>query len=470
MSLARDAFLHEVGHTLYNAPQLFGANGTTGNRFYQTYGWGLMQTVPTFYASNAWERWYLGWTELQTSNGQGGLTGSDIQDATSLTATSGYYTLRNYTTTGDVVRIKLPNTSQYLWLENHAKAGPCDRPIWQTAGDGQPFLPPPTGLLAMVEDMGDRDTQLSPFDRTKVNGLRTLSAEGSFDYNPGTLATWNNHLWDNSFYDMHGFGSSTPTPNPAGGQNQVTAFRWDRNGDGKINYDAYNGNGDRATGNETVLNARVNGTFTDGLLGPALGTRQVGFRYGLDTNPMLIPHQKFDATTQHLSEIPISGLSVEITAYNSATGDLTIRVRYNDLTIGHDTRWTGELRTYSGNGISIYNGVRLTIDRSATPQRSTLSSRGDFVNDTRLTIAANTYTSLYFASAAFLDLKGAGTTLYLEDGASVYVSGGGRLTAYAGTAISVNNRSDLNDQGQLVLKVGSTLTIRSTGQVINGTM
>ena len=70
------------------------------------------------------------------------------------------------------------------------------RANWITGGDGLAFLPAPTGLLAMVEDMGDRSTFLSPFDRAKTNGLRPVSAQGSFDYyTTGVLSPWGNHVW-----------------------------------------------------------------------------------------------------------------------------------------------------------------------------------------------------------------------------------------------------------------------------------
>ena len=92
------------------------ANRTVGTYFNLTDGPGMMGGLRTHFLANAWERWYNGWVELQTGANH---ANSDVQGATSLTATNGEFTLRDYVTTGDVMRIKLPNSSQYLWLENH---------------------------------------------------------------------------------------------------------------------------------------------------------------------------------------------------------------------------------------------------------------------------------------------------------------------------------------------------------------
>jgi len=225
--------------------------------------------------------------------------------------------------------------------------------------------------------------------------------------------------------------------------------------------------------NETSFMWVERGVLTDGALGPRIGTRQVGFRYGLDSNPMIIPHQVYDQTNERLTQIPLNGLSVQVTAYDTATGDLTVQVRYNDTKINQSTRWTGDLKTYpvanayNGSEVYVNSGRTLTLDRSGTAQRAHRGPGNDFVNDTRLTVS--TGTRLQVASAGALELRGQGTMLYVDNGASVGVGGGGYLLASPGTTISVQYRADLGDGGQLILKTGSQLIIRSTGQVIPGT-
>ncbi|MBJ6108695.1 hypothetical protein JAO73_06730 [Hymenobacter sp. BT523] len=180
-TLGWPSVLHELAHTLYGAPHVLGANSTTGNHYYGTLGWSMMQNAATSFSAAAWERWYLGWTELKTSPGQ---VSSDIGPGR--LAPNGTYVLRDYVTTGDVMRLELPNTNQYLWLENRAKNGPLDRRNgYVLAPDGNAYLPAPQGLLAMVENMSpSRTSFVGPFNNAQVNGLRVVSAEGNFDYRP----------------------------------------------------------------------------------------------------------------------------------------------------------------------------------------------------------------------------------------------------------------------------------------------
>jgi len=215
----------------------------------------------------------------------------------------------------------------------------------------------------------------------------------------------------------------------------------------------------------------LNGQFTDGTLVANLSIRTLAFRYGLDTNPMLTNNPIYDAPTQQSGDLALSGLSVQVTAYDAATGDLTLKVRYDDTQLRPSAiRWTGQLRTYpvanatGGAEINIGNGQRLTLDRGLTPQRSAKTTNGDFVNDTRLTVSAGTKVAV--GSASYVALLGSGTTLLVEQGGSVYIGGGGKLTAYAGTTVSLQNRADLSGSGEL--KAGAKLVVRSTNTTING--
>ncbi|MBJ6108696.1 hypothetical protein JAO73_06735 [Hymenobacter sp. BT523] len=286
----------------------------------------------------------------------------------------------------------------------------------------------------------------------------------------------NNHLHGNPTYNYQ-LRENTGPPvlhnNATGGHSEITSIRGNRDGDGRIRYDSGTGNADMTVGNEFTPLFVVDDLITDGLFGPHVGTRTVGFRYALDTNPMIIPHQTYDPANERQSVIPLSGLSVEITGYDAASGDLTLQVRYDNTAVTHDTRWTGTLQTFPVPGATagreIYlDGATLTLDRSATPQRETPGPHGDFVNDTELRLG--TGTSLGVANGGVLRLTGAGTTLYLEDGARVVLDpSGARLEAQAGTTISVADRNDLEDNGGLVLRTGSQLIVRNDGTVIDGT-
>ncbi|MBF9219689.1 hypothetical protein [Hymenobacter ruricola] len=463
-----------MAYNLYLAPHVLGANSTTGNHYYNTLGWSMLQNAATSFSAAAWERWYLGWTELRTGPAQ---VSSDI--GPNAPASGGTYVLRDYVTTGDVMRLEIPNTGQHLWLENRARNGPMDRRNGYTlAPDGNAYLPAPQGLLAMVESMSaSRDNFVAWWNTSQVNGLRVVSAEGNFDYKrSGGLYTVNNHLHGNLTYNFQLRDNNAPAPvlrnNATGGHSEITSIRTDRDNNGRIRYDSFTGNGDVTVGNEGTPLFVGDDRITDGLFGPHIGTRKVGFRYALDTNPLIIPHQTYDPATERQSTIPLNGLSVEITGYDAASDDLTLQVRYDNTAVTHDTRWTGPLQTFpvanATAGHEIYiDGATLTLDRSATPQRETPGYVGDFVNSTELRIGANTSMSL--VNGGVLNLVGAGTTLYLEDGAHVVLDGSGaKLEARAGTTINVANRADLDDKGALVLLPGSRLIDRNAETIAVG--
>lgn len=203
------------------------------------------------------------------------------------------------------------------------------------------------------------------------------------------------------------------------------------------------------------------------MLGPHIGTRQVGFRYGLDTNPMVIPHQRYNAQQQQLSTIPLNGLSIEITAVDPATGAITLQIESNNTRIGRATRWTGNLQTYpvanatKGYEIFVDGGGTLTLDRSGTPMRSTPGAAGDFENDTELRIS--TGTNMAVNNGGLLRLTGGGTTLYLEDKTALNLDGG-KVELTDGTTISVQYFSDISDLGAVIM-LGGRIVERSTGHV-----
>ena len=324
----------------------------------------------------------------------------------------------------------------------------------------------------MVEDMGDRSTFLSPFDKNKVNGLRAVSAEGSFDYYPeGGLISVGNHFWNPTYnYTGPGGNTTTPTPNATGGQNEITYIRGDRDNNGVIRYDDMHGNGDQTTGNEATYLWFVNDQITDGVLGTHIGAKQVGFRYGLDTNPMIISHQTYDKQQQRLSAIPLNGLDIEITNVDPGTGALTLQIRFDNTTVAQNTRWTGSLQTYpvanatSGYEIFVDGGAVLTLDRSGTAMRSMMrpDPYADFVNDTELRISTDTRMAVN--NGSILRMTGLGTTLYLEHAAQLDLAGG-TVELTEGTTISVEYFSDISDLSAIQM-MGGQLIERSSGDVM----
>jgi hypothetical protein len=460
-------FAHEFAHTFYSSPHYFNANGVVGHNLYSTEGPGMMGYFRTFFAANAWERWFNGWVDLKAgANG----TNTDIQGPASLTPTSGQYTLRDYVTTGDVMRILIPNTTQYLWLENHQGYSVFDNRVdfvMDGQNPSQPFRPAPRGILAMVENASDsRNTPLSAFEDQGVNGLKVLSAQGNFDYTPSaSTADYNGHFFGNQLYNF-----TNPIANPFGGENQITRHRFDSNNDGQIDWNPTQGN-DGGLRNEMQFSVVKNGAFEDGVLGPDVTFNTVGQKMGISYNPAIFIHQPYDNATKKLSSIALNGLSVELLS-KASNGDITVKVRYDDVAVVQNTRWTGDLRLVDvagadrGYDLVITPFQTLTIDKSGTPNRTTKTVANDFINPTSLVCTNGSAAEIGYG--ANLIVQGTGTALTLQTGSTMTTAPNSKFTVKAGSLLDLQSGSGLTIQGQLLIEPGGTLVVRNGARLTIG--
>ncbi|WP_345111885.1 hypothetical protein [Hymenobacter algoricola] len=454
-------FTHEFAHTLYYAPHVNGNNGVSGDKYYVTTGNSM-----TTGSINAWERWFLGWAPLQCN----GVSG-DLTDAPALVS-GGRYRLRDFITTGDALRIRLPNTYnpatgtyQYLWLENHQKLSIWDQRQWTQGGAGQPLPVIPAGMMAYVEDMRqnkNNPTGWNGFDEG-ANGLKYLSAAGHYDLAPtGTSSTYNNALWGNLIYDF-----SQGAANPTGGQSNFMFLRGDKDYDGQIDYTtAANGGG----ANEYFHFAALNGTPTYGFMGNDARYRlgaaaPTTTRLAMDSNPALVSTPSFDAGQQRMAPMQLSGVSVQLTG-SGPDGSLYVQVSFTDTDITRSTRWTGSLRvspvpgTTNGYDVNVLSGARLSVNRSGTPNRTTPGPLRDFINDTYLAVAGEAQMHLETGAALVI---GSGSTVYVENGGRLLAEAGSVVRIQAGGLLSVKTQAEaeaLRQYDQLDIQPGGQLQVR----------
>ncbi len=504
--LEQRLFTHEVAHVLYDSPHYFGANGIHGQHFHLSNGWGMMGSEVA-HTANAWERWYLGWINLTASS-----VPSDIADASSL-QNGGVYTLRDFSTTGDVLRIRLPYadsvkhplqggnmTPQYLWLENHQGGSVFDEPRMLTDGNGQAFPPAARGLFAFIDDMDATPTE--PFTSfwaspQRANAFKVLANQvamrdsanrvigwygGHNDYTPqrppSRFRTSNNpspdstygYLWRNHVYDLR-----NPVTNPLSGQSEVNWFRMDKydwlNNDGQsspissnsINYsDCING----GCGDETALFGVLNETRMGGLQGPDIGFNTVGDKLGMMTNPAITPHQKYSASTQRLSDIWFHGLSVELIGKNPTTGAITVRVRFDDTDVQPTqndlTRWCGQLvlPDLPGvvNDIHIPKKLIVRIDQSGTPARQQQHFiTGTFAPPTTMRCLAGAHIQVDSSSTLIVRNH---STLTLDRTAGITIEGESYLRIESGSTLIIE------DEAYVVAKAGARVEVADDARII----
>lgn len=190
---------HEFSHQLYGGNSFHCAGGGWGPHNYWipiTGGWSALGlSGSSLLCFNAWDRQRLNWKPLgnkyslsarnynNTREVNGDLDAMNPNDAD-------IYTLRDFISTGDVIRIKLPFINpdnefpEYIWLENHTgtdnNGSPFDQWHFQDNDCIDDFTP---GLLAYLQI--DRDIRSSEDFGEVFFGysdyLRPLTAEGFYE-------------------------------------------------------------------------------------------------------------------------------------------------------------------------------------------------------------------------------------------------------------------------------------------------
>jgi len=424
-------FIHELAHNIYDSPHYASANSIVGKYFYGQNGWGMMNLgYGPFGCALGWERWYLDWIDL-TANG----VSSEVNAALDLPA-NGEFILRDFITTGDVIRIKLNNgtgTNQYLWLENHHGESIFDNRAWTNNGCGTPFPSSPRGLVAYIESINDNKNATNVFN-SGANGIKYIHAKGNYNYSYGTSSSPCN-LWGNLIYNI-----SEGEDNPISGQNRAEYLRFDLNNNNVIYINE--GTNSISPKNEQHWIARKNGSYTYDFLGHDINF-EVGDKLGMSTNPILINRPLYNQSSKELSPLYLNGISVSVVQQYS-NGNIKVRVQYNDIDISNDITWTGKiyLPDITGNSnvdVNVISGKTILIDRSGTANRHT-KINGEFVNPTEFSCEQNSLFKLESNANLIVDDESSfimkpGSGLEIGNGAEFYIKLGATLDVQLGATI-----------------------------------
>jgi hypothetical protein len=471
-------FIHETGHSLFNAPHYNGNNGVAGDYFYVPIaGWGLM-TFNTYTCALGWERWILDWVPNISANG----VNADIKSASDLNS-DGIYTLRDFITTGDMIRIKVQNgaaQNQYLWIENHQGKSVFDNNFHAPSFCGANVPISPRGIIAYVETVNDNKYSISNY--THGNGFRFINADGNFDFTfDPTPLTPSLAYCNNVTFNFHK-GSA----NPIGGQNMGERIRNDYkkkdkdgnivNADGVIEYNTpHFGSIDNSAYNEMSPVVVYDGdTTADYFMGKNSGF-SIGQKAGMAENPCVMNIPIYNSSSGNMAPYYINGISFKV-LNQVASGNIKIQVKVKDIDINKDVRWASgsiilsDITEDSNPDVNVLSNITLTIDKSGTPNRHTKTTFGDFINPTIFYCSQNSffkmqtnskvnvinYSSLILESGstyevndgALLSIKNS-STLEIKSGASLVVKGSGRVEIESGGYICIETGAIINLQDYL---------------------
>lgn len=509
-------FLHEVGHVMYGARHYNGANNTIGTYFFQpSTAYGMMGSGATYNntTANAWERYACGWLDLTTGEIQ---ENTDIKESADLNS-DGIYTLRDFSTTSDAIRIKIPHTEhQYLWVENHQKISQFDENTLHEEGisaDGEVVPYNDAGVYMYVEHMED-DRYKTPSDNNiyGLNGLRQLNAQGNYDYSHSETGTVNSA----DFYGNIIYTYQRENENPFSGTNPyylyIDDYPEDYSDATTTDNSIYRGLFSNTEAHPILR--ETNGTNTNMLFGNQGGLSSeavsnfnrhsssflIGDKVGLSGIVPISNTQVYDSDTQELSPIYLNGLSVEILESISYDGydAIKVKISFDDIEVKENKRWCGNIELLEHptgfHDLIIDESKTLTIDKSGTANRTSLSAENDFITPTTFTVNENT--SMLLRDGATMKIRNgstvrlkssslttlnqgscilveAGSKLIVEDnaelrvfdGATVHVEPGGTFAYSGGDIKLIGNDAQLKVSGKLAIADNTEFTFTGTGYI-----
>jgi hypothetical protein len=475
---------HEIAHSLIGGNEFHtgGRCGETGRATLSKQGgYSLLNydhgVLGTLY--NGFDRWRLGWKD---SNKQYYISALDANTLTPINTALNYlpgaqyhdYILRDFVSTGDVIRIKLPYVqsesdtvrNQYLWLENHQMVSDLDLANRNAKG-----------IYAYIQVGYD---SLNLFGNGDQQYLTFLQGLGNYDI---------------SYDDASAFYINYDKANPFTGNSviQAAAFNLvEPNIDSTVTPWVYYT--DKILAGE-VINAQA--VVKDGyrlpasdyayLTWPGWGTIHdpflAGCKIGISSNPSAVPVLTYQVVSgvPNLTSQPydnrniyLNGLSFEVLEIQ-ANGDAKVRIRYRDFDVNNDVRWCGPI--VLKERVDLKNGTIL-LDQGLTPTRPvnpipfngdtiyasptvfTTKAQGYFkmFEGTQVVVKNNSafvseqYGSLEIKDDAVYTLK-TGSTLALRYGSNLLIRGSGSIEVESG--------------GYICIEPGATITLEDPLSVIN---
>ena len=479
--------IHEFSHGLYGGNN-FHCGGGGWNEYFGDYfippigGWSnLGLSGASLLTWNAWDRQRLDWktpgntyvVSARDANGSSEVNG-DL-DAT-ISSQAGIYTVRDFVTTGDAIRIKLPflNPSteypEYIWIENHntKSRNGCDWDKFMFEEGNSCINGALYGLYAYLQI--DREVRESTTKDNVFGGyayyLRPLTANGYWDRLFESTTTQNNCI-NLAYYNAFTLYKQNPL---TGGGDQDVGYSYNRNGNSTLEFDDIMGN----------YIELLNGTYLKNLV--SNGHSRHVFTYagnnkiGMGTNPSsatmmnMVGYSYYPEmpSYKNVRKISLNGVSIEIIEQNQSTGNIKVRIRFDDVDVNNDVRWCADeivlnpIATSTGYSLNLTTGKTITLDQTLTDTRMNnpilFDGRNIFASPTVFNIKPNA--KVHLEPNANIILNN-GSTMNINSAASCVVEDNGTLEVKSGNTLYIDNCGTLaiNGLGKFIARTGSTLCI-----------
>jgi hypothetical protein len=439
---------HEFNHLLIGGNNFHSGGGNSAN--FRSYvhaiqgGWSMMGAANSCLMSAAgWDRYWLGWKphdnqfEISALNENSTEVDGDLRSQ----KRSQTYILRDFISSGDALRIKLPfipedEFPQWIWVENHTteahNGSPTDKFVYENYDCMESALP---GLFLYRQIDADRREGKNIYGSVYADYLKPIPATGAFDY-----------VWDDDKLDLGSCVNNRPGDvytllpqfeNPMTGHHELEEPFFYTNENVTI---------DRINARSPAIRRNDDGSY---YRHPKAGDPRYAMRegkvefMGIGSNPSTastlthVNARKGKSNHSKNSDvIYLSGISIRIL---ETRPDLAIKVEvsFNDTMLKEPRRWAGSdilLNNHNEAGADLRVESVLTLDRGKTITR--------FVEPD--TVAGE----VYFSSP---------TVLRVKSGAKLTIGREVRLLKDSEIVVEEGGHLELLRKGKIVLENSAKL-------------
>lgn len=460
--------VHEFSHLLFGSNSFHTSGGHSwGGRMCFPgiqYGYGLMGGASSGLVNcNGYDRYRVGWTSAENTTGWPVTASGVISDICKEDGSQSFI-LRDFISTGDVVRIKLPYielpaSNQYIWLENHKiLESNLNFLQYENTNDCRPHAQ--KGIYAYFQVGKDtlEGTRNSVYTGYDSDNLKMICANGFYDQQylgtiPGNCVNTGQF---NYFVDQ--------AHNPLSGNNDLSAYFIDIPGDDTLKPSLHAKNAMAKTYYHSPADTVKNLPYLMSDINAFNGLRELS----LNTNPA-----PFNTTTyyhsptlenkiwvtkpkdefRNLPEVYLSGLKIVMTPLEN--DDYQVDITWNNFSLENDVRWTGNIVLIEE--LHVQDGVTLLLDQNRTT--STIyrdPASGLFASPTRFRCAEESLMVQQNGSNVLLENK---SKLLLEAG-SHYIAEGGTLNVSSESVLQITSG------GVFEQRDGSMVNIRNESKLL----
>jgi len=451
----KNIIFHEFAHNL------FGDNSfhSSGGNHYATYstcvflglegGYGLMGGYNSSLVScNGYERLRMGWISAKYNSKNYTIAANGEYSDISKDDGNKKFILRDFITTGDAIRIKIPNIEsdyapQYLWIENHQIGKNKALDFFQYSNIHSCHPQGKAGIYMYIQvgrDILENEDFNKVYPSPYTDNLRFISAEGNWDWHyyedndSVNCVTKKINVRSAKLYKANPFTgyNDKQTHFIVNDKNSITDVH-----DGSYLWVKYKNNN------------RIELPFLGDLNDAFTGNTSIN----MSTNPAPVNTITWfvkqgggkitqDNQIKPLKNTYLSGLAINIK--DLKTGDFEIEIKWDDYKIKNNTRWAGNI--ILSEEIIINNKTKLLLDQGTTPtQLEKDKISGLFAPPTCLTALNGSQITLLKKSKLILNNKSQlilkkGSRLYIEKKAKIKLKKGSRIIIEVGVDIINKNK------------------------------